>query len=168
MRVTTRAIGIELAIAGVAVRGGRAGLVFMRVVADVLLRLAVLLVLAISRHRRRCPLQRQDEQKKDGYELAHAGDANSSRAWRTTAIEAVSARVAITPATSWSGQAVPVPNTPRTASTTTTLPLDSIRRLLDFVAHAEAKCGDINQLIDEQLARAWLNACVRWSINLSR
>jgi hypothetical protein len=39
---------------------------------------------------------------------------------------------------------------------------------LYFVAHAEAECGDINQLIDEQLARARLNACVRWSINLSR
>jgi hypothetical protein len=41
-------------------------------------------------------------------------------------------------------------------------------RPLDFVAHAEAECGDINQLIDEQLARARLNACVRWRINLSR
>ncbi len=31
--------------------------------------------------------------------------------------------------------------------------LESIRRLLDFVAHPEAECGDINQLIDAQLAR---------------
>ena len=33
------------------------------------------------------------------------------------------------------------------------MPLESIRRLLDFVAHPEAECGDINRLIDEQLAR---------------
>jgi len=28
-----------------------------------------------------------------------------------------------------------------------------VRRLLDFAAHADADCGDVNQLIDEQLAR---------------
>lgn len=33
------------------------------------------------------------------------------------------------------------------------MPLESIRRLLDFVAHPEEQCGDINRLIDEQLAR---------------
>lgn len=33
------------------------------------------------------------------------------------------------------------------------MPLAEIRRLLDFVAHPEADCGDINRLIDEQLAR---------------
>lgn len=33
------------------------------------------------------------------------------------------------------------------------MPLESIRRLLDFVPHPEAECGDINRLIDEQLAR---------------
>lgn len=31
--------------------------------------------------------------------------------------------------------------------------LAEIRRLLDFVAHPEVDCGDINLLIDEQLAR---------------
>lgn len=31
--------------------------------------------------------------------------------------------------------------------------LAEIRHLLDFVAHPEADCGDINRLIDEQLAR---------------
>ena len=33
------------------------------------------------------------------------------------------------------------------------MPLESIRRLLGFVAHPEAECGDINQLIEAQLAR---------------
>jgi len=33
------------------------------------------------------------------------------------------------------------------------MPLAEIKRLLDFVAHPEADCGDINRLIDEQLAR---------------
>lgn len=33
------------------------------------------------------------------------------------------------------------------------MPLADVRRLLDFVAHPEADCGDINRLIDEQLAR---------------
>lgn len=33
------------------------------------------------------------------------------------------------------------------------MPLAEIKRLLDFVAHPEADCGDINLLIDEQLAR---------------
>lgn len=33
------------------------------------------------------------------------------------------------------------------------VPLAEIRRLLDFVAHPEADCGDINSLIDEQLSR---------------
>lgn len=31
--------------------------------------------------------------------------------------------------------------------------LAEIKRLLDFVSHPEADCGDINRLIDEQLAR---------------
>ena len=31
--------------------------------------------------------------------------------------------------------------------------LAEIKRLLDFLAHPEADCGDINRLIDEQLAR---------------
>lgn len=33
------------------------------------------------------------------------------------------------------------------------MPLAEVKRLLDFVAHPEADCGDINLLIDEQLAR---------------
>lgn len=33
------------------------------------------------------------------------------------------------------------------------MPLAEIKRLLDFAAHPEADCGDINRLIDEQLAR---------------
>jgi Cd(II)/Pb(II)-responsive transcriptional regulator len=33
------------------------------------------------------------------------------------------------------------------------MPLAGIKRLLDFVAHPDAGCGDINRLIDEQLAR---------------
>ncbi len=28
-----------------------------------------------------------------------------------------------------------------------------IRQMLDFLAHPEADCGDINRLLDEQLAR---------------
>lgn len=33
------------------------------------------------------------------------------------------------------------------------MPLADVKRLLDFVAHPEADCGDINRLIDEQLGR---------------
>lgn len=33
------------------------------------------------------------------------------------------------------------------------MPLDAVRRLLDFVARPEADCGDINELIDDQLGR---------------
>lgn len=33
------------------------------------------------------------------------------------------------------------------------MPLAEIGRLLDFVMHPEADCGDINRLIDEQLTR---------------
>jgi Cd(II)/Pb(II)-responsive transcriptional regulator len=33
------------------------------------------------------------------------------------------------------------------------MPLSEIKQILDFVAHPEADCGDINRLIDEQLAR---------------
>lgn len=33
------------------------------------------------------------------------------------------------------------------------MPLADVKRLLDFVAHPEADCGDINRLIDGQLAR---------------
>lgn len=33
------------------------------------------------------------------------------------------------------------------------MPLAAIARLLDFAAHPKAECGDINDLIDEQLAR---------------
>lgn len=33
------------------------------------------------------------------------------------------------------------------------MPLADVQRLLDFVAHPEADCGDINRLIDEQLMR---------------
>jgi Cd(II)/Pb(II)-responsive transcriptional regulator len=33
------------------------------------------------------------------------------------------------------------------------IPLLEIKRLLEFVAHPERQCGDINQLIDAQLAR---------------
>lgn len=33
------------------------------------------------------------------------------------------------------------------------MPLSEIKRLLDFVAHPEADCGDISRLIDEQLKR---------------
>lgn len=66
MCVTTRAVSVEIAISRIAVHLGSAGLVLMRMVAKVLLGLAVLLVLAISCRRRSSPLQRQDEQKKDG------------------------------------------------------------------------------------------------------
>lgn len=33
------------------------------------------------------------------------------------------------------------------------IPLADVQRLLDFVAHPEADCGDIDRLIDEQLAK---------------
>lgn len=33
------------------------------------------------------------------------------------------------------------------------MPLSVIKQMLDFLAHPEADCGDINCLIDEQLAR---------------
>lgn len=33
------------------------------------------------------------------------------------------------------------------------MPLVDVKRLLDFEAHPEADCGDINRLIDEQLDR---------------
>lgn len=33
------------------------------------------------------------------------------------------------------------------------MPLAEVRRLLDFVVHPEAQCGDVDRLIDEQLAR---------------
>lgn len=33
------------------------------------------------------------------------------------------------------------------------IPLAEIKRLLDFLEHHEADCGDVNRLIDEQLAR---------------
>lgn len=33
------------------------------------------------------------------------------------------------------------------------IPLADVQRLLDFVAHPEADCGDINRLIDAQLLR---------------
>lgn len=33
------------------------------------------------------------------------------------------------------------------------MPLAEVKRLLDFVAHPEADCGDINRLIDAQLGR---------------
>jgi len=33
------------------------------------------------------------------------------------------------------------------------MPLDAVRRLLDFVSRPEADCGDINELIDDQLGR---------------
>ncbi|MDZ4253281.1 MAG: Cd(II)/Pb(II)-responsive transcriptional regulator [Sulfuritalea sp.] len=33
------------------------------------------------------------------------------------------------------------------------MPLVGIKRLLDFVAHPDTDCGDIDRLIDEQLAR---------------
>lgn len=33
------------------------------------------------------------------------------------------------------------------------MPLAEIKRLLDLVAHPDADCGDINRLIDDQLAR---------------
>lgn len=33
------------------------------------------------------------------------------------------------------------------------MPLAEIRQILNFVVHPEADCGDINRLIDEQLAR---------------
>ena len=33
------------------------------------------------------------------------------------------------------------------------MPLAEIKQMLDFLAHPEADCGDINRLIDEQLAR---------------
>lgn len=31
------------------------------------------------------------------------------------------------------------------------MPLNDVKRLLDFVAHPDANCGDINRLIDNQL-----------------
>lgn len=36
------------------------------------------------------------------------------------------------------------------------MPLAEIKQMLDFVAHPEADCNDINWLIDEQLARVRL------------
>lgn len=33
------------------------------------------------------------------------------------------------------------------------MPLEAVRRLLEFVARPEADCGDINELIDDQLGR---------------
>jgi DNA-binding transcriptional MerR regulator len=33
------------------------------------------------------------------------------------------------------------------------IPLANVQRLLDFAAYPDADCGDINRLIDEQLAR---------------
>ncbi|TXL68335.1 Cd(II)/Pb(II)-responsive transcriptional regulator [Zeimonas arvi] len=33
------------------------------------------------------------------------------------------------------------------------MPLEAVRRLLDFAAQPEADCGDINELIDDQLGR---------------
>jgi Cd(II)/Pb(II)-responsive transcriptional regulator len=33
------------------------------------------------------------------------------------------------------------------------MPLAEIKQMLDFIAHPEADCGDINSLIDEQLSR---------------
>lgn len=33
------------------------------------------------------------------------------------------------------------------------MPLADVKRLLDFIAHPDADCGDINRLIDEQLGR---------------
>jgi len=33
------------------------------------------------------------------------------------------------------------------------MPLADVKRLLDFVTHPDADCGDINQLIDDQLSR---------------
>lgn len=33
------------------------------------------------------------------------------------------------------------------------MPLAAIKRLLEFVAHPEAECGDVDRLIDEQLSR---------------
>lgn len=33
------------------------------------------------------------------------------------------------------------------------MPLADVKRLLDFIAHPDADCGDINRLIDEQLNR---------------
>lgn len=33
------------------------------------------------------------------------------------------------------------------------MPLAEIKQMLDFVVHPEADCGDINRLIDKQLAR---------------
>lgn len=33
------------------------------------------------------------------------------------------------------------------------MPLADVRRLLDFVIHPEADCGEINRLVDEQLTR---------------
>ena len=98
----------------------------MSMMANVLLCLAFCFMLAISCHRRSGPLQRQNNQKEDN-QLAHAEDANSARACRTTTTEAVSAKVAITPATNRSGQAVPVPNTPKAAMATATLPMASLR-----------------------------------------
>lgn len=34
------------------------------------------------------------------------------------------------------------------------MPLADVKRLLDFVAHPEAECRDVDRLIDEQLTRA--------------
>ncbi len=51
------------------------------------------------------------------------------------------------------------------------MPLAEIGRLLDFVTHPEADCGDINRLIDEQLARmraqlTSLRALFAWLLTL--
>ena len=46
------------------------------------------MVACVSCHRRSGPLQRQDKQEKEGYELAHVGEANTARACRTTSMSA--------------------------------------------------------------------------------
>lgn len=51
--------------------------------------------------------------------------------------------------------------------------LADVRRLLDFEAHPEAACGDINRLIDEQLGRvrerlSSMRALERQLVNLRR
>lgn len=71
MRVADGAIGVEVGIAGSVGRTRRDRMMFMRMVTKVLLGRLAIFVLAIGRHRRSGPLQRQDEQEKDGYELAH-------------------------------------------------------------------------------------------------
>ena len=64
-------------------------------------------------HRRRPgELERNNQQKDQGNQAAHGADANSTRACRTMLTEAVNASRAINPATSRSGQAEPVPDTP--------------------------------------------------------